>query len=59
MKRRLIFVASILTIVFALVYSYVFDSKLDLNGDNVHYLNLAYWRCGNNFDILDLFQKNV
>lgn len=41
MKRSVFIVAGLLTIVFACVYSYVFDSKLDLNGDNVHYLNLA------------------
>lgn len=41
MKRNLFFVIGLMTIVFAIVYTYVFDSKLDLNGDNVHYLNLA------------------
>ena len=41
MKRSLLIAGGVLAVVFALVYAYVFDVKLDLNGDNVHYLNLA------------------
>lgn len=40
MKRNYIFLA-LLAIIFAGVYIYVFDSKLDLNGDNAIYLRLA------------------
>lgn len=31
----------ILTIIFAVVYSYCFDAKLDINGDNATYIKLA------------------
>ncbi len=41
MKRNLIIFGCLLAAIFAFVYAFAFDSKLDLNGDNVHYLNLA------------------
>lgn len=40
MKRNYIFLL-ILAVVFAFVYTQIFDSKIDLNGDNAHYLQLA------------------
>lgn len=40
MKRNYIYII-ILTIVFGFVYIQIFDAKIDLNGDNVHYLKLG------------------
>ena len=40
MKRHYIFIV-LLALVFGIVYSHTFDSKLDLNGDNANYLLLA------------------
>ena len=40
MKKNYIFLL-ILAVVFGFVFMQVFDSKIDLNGDNAHYLQLA------------------
>lgn len=40
MKNNWIYVL-ILGVLFTIIYSMIFDVKLDLNGDNAHYLNLA------------------
>lgn len=39
MKKYLL--PAIITIIFAIVYGYCFDSKLDINGDNATYIKLA------------------
>lgn len=41
MKKKLIIYGALLAIVFAAVYAYSFDPKLDLNGDNAQYLTLG------------------
>lgn len=40
MKSNRIYVL-ILGVLFTIIYTMIFDAKLDLNGDNAHYLNLA------------------
>ena len=41
MKKYLLIGITVFTAVFFVVYSYAFDSKLDLNGDNAQYIMLA------------------